>query len=286
MTGALDRCAEKKKDRQKKMRRAKSDLTKVEYSLKTLPLADIVCRGENRWNEKQMRALAAKFVLDGMPHLSVNFVDGEYLLLSGEREYFALRYSGVKNVLCKVYRFQGEDADIFAIAERIKEGDLSAMDEAYLMGRLVKDYGLTQDVVAAMVGKSRPAVANTLRLLTLSPEVVGLIESEQLSAGHARALVRMPKEKQYAFACSVIEHNYTVRETEKAAQAFFGEEKARKTKKSGDRDELKALLLRMREVFKTKVTLIGNEEKGKIVLEYYSEDDLYRLEELLEKLEK
>ena len=157
------------------MRRAKSDLTKVEYSLKTLPLTEIVCQGQNRWNEKQMRALAAKFVLDGMPHLSVNFVDGEYLLLSGEREYFALRFAGVKNVLCKVYRFEGEDAEIFAVAERIKEGDLSAMDEAYLMGRLVKDYGLTQDVVAAMVGKSRPAVANTLRLLTLSPEVVGLI---------------------------------------------------------------------------------------------------------------
>jgi ParB family chromosome partitioning protein len=268
------------------MRRAKSDLTKVEYSLKTIPLTEIVCNGENRWKEKQMRALAAKFVLDGMPSLSVNYVDGEYVLLSGEREYFSMRYAGVKTALCKVYRFVGEDAEIFTIAERIKEGDLSAMDEAYLMGRLVKDYGLTQDVVAAMVGKSRPAVANTLRLLTLSPEVVGLIESEQLSAGHARALVSMPKDKQYAFALSVIEHNYTVLETEKAAQEFLGEEKSKKSKKGGDREALKALVTRMREAFKTKVTLIGNEEKGKIVLEYYSEDDLYRLEELLEKMEK
>lgn len=268
------------------MRRAKNDLTKVEFSLKTVPVADLVCNGENRWKEKQLRALAAKFVLEGTPPLSVNFVDGEYLLLSGEKEYFAMRFAGIKSALCKVYRFQGEDAEIFTIAERIKEGDLSAMDEAYLMGRMVKDYGLTQDVVAAMVGKSRPAVANTLRLLTLSPEVVGLIESEQLSAGHARALVRMPKEKQYAFALSVIEHGYTVRETEKAAQAFFGEEKTRKSKKGGDRDALKALVARMRETFKTKVTLIGNEEKGKIVLEYYSEDDLYRLEEILEKIER
>jgi ParB family chromosome partitioning protein len=128
-------------------------------------------------------------------------------------------------------------------------------------------------------------VANTLRLLTLSPEVVGLIESEQLSAGHARALVRMPKDKQYAFAQSVIDHGYTVRETEKAAQAFLGEERARKSKNSGDRDALKALVARMRQAFKTKVTLIGNEEKGKIVLEYYSEDDLYRMEELLERIE-
>ena len=268
------------------MRRAKSDLTKVEYSLKNILLPDIICDSENRWKEKQMRALAAKFVLEGIPHLSVNYVDGEYRLLSGEREYFALRFAGVRTVLCKVYRFEGEDAEIFTVAERIKDGELSAMDEAYLMGRLVKEYGLTQDVVAAMVGKSRPAVANTLRLLTLSPEVVGLIESGQLSAGHARALVRMPKDKQFAFAQSVIDHGYTVRETEKAAQAFLGEEKARKAKNSGDRDALKALVVRMRETFKTKVTLIGNEEKGKIVLEYYSEDDLYRLEELLEKIEK
>jgi ParB family chromosome partitioning protein len=266
------------------MRRAKSDLTKVEYSLKTLPISEIVCQAENRWMEKQMRALAAKFVLEGMPHLSVNFVDGEYELLSGERAYFAMRFAGVKTVLCKVYRFTGEDAEIFAIAERVKEG-LPAMEEAYLMGRLVKDYGLTQDVVAAMVGKSRPAVANTLRLLTLSPEVVGLIESERLSAGHARSLVRMPQDKQYAFALSVIENGYTVRETEKAAQAFLGEEKSRKSKKSGDREALRALVERLRSAFKTKVVLIGNEEKGKIVLEYYSEDDLYRMEELLEKIE-
>ena len=267
------------------MRRAKKDLTKVEYSLKTVPVADILCDGENRWTEKQLRALAAKFVLEGMPHLSVNFVDGEYRLLSGEKDYFAMRFAGVKNALCKIHRFEGEDAEIFTIAENIKAGELSAMDEAYLMGRLVKEYGLTQDVVAAMVGKSRPAVANTLRLLTLSPEVVGLIESEQLSAGHARALVRMPKEKQYAFALSVIEHGYTVRDTEKAAQAFFGEERAKKSQTSGDRDALKALVAKMRETFKTKVVLIGNEEKGKIVLEYYSEDDLYRMEELLERLE-
>ena len=268
------------------MRRAKSDLTKVEYSLKNVAVADIVCNSENRWKEKQMRALAAKFVLEGMPHLSVNCVDGEFVLLSGEREYFAMRFSGIRTALCKVYRFEGEDAEIFTVAERIKEGELSATEEAYLMNRLVKEFGLTQDVVAAMVGKSRPAVANTLRLLTLAPEVVGLMESGQLSAGHARALVRMPKDKQYAFARSVIDHNYTVRDTEKAAQEFLGEEKARKAKNSGGRDALKPLVERMRSAFKTKVTLIGNEEKGKIVLEYRSEDDLYRLEELLEKLER
>lgn len=268
------------------MRRAKKDLTKVEYSLKTVPMTEIVCNGENRWKEKQLRALAARFVLDGMPHLSVNEVDGEYVLLSGERDYFAMRFAGVRNVLCKVYRFEVEDVEIFSIAEKIKEGELAPMDEAYLMNRLVKEYGLTQDVVAAMVGKSRPAVANTLRLLTLSPEVLGLIESEQLSAGHARALVRMPKDKQYAFAMTIIEHGYTVRETEHAAQAFIGDEKGKKTKKDGGRDALKALVERMRATFKTKVTLVGNEEKGKIVLEYYSEDDLYRMEELLERLER
>lgn len=268
------------------MRRAKSDLTKVEYTLKTLPISEIVCDGENRWNEKQLRALAAKFVLDGMPHLSVNDTDGGITLLSGEKEYFAMRFVGVKSALCKVYRFEGEDAEIFSIAERVKNEELSAMDEAYLMVKLVKEFGLTQDVVAAMVGKSRPAVANTLRLLTLAPEVVGLIESGQLSAGHARALVKMPKEKQYAFALSVIEHGYTVRETEKAAQAFFGEETEKRRKKKDNREELKTLVERMRSAFKTKVTLIGNDEKGKIVLEYRSEDDLYRLEELLEKIER
>ena len=114
--------------------------------------------------------------------------------------------------------------------------------------------------------------------------MVGLIEKGDLSAGHARALVRVPKEKQLAFAQSVVANAYTVRETEKATQAFLGEEKKKRKKNSLAKSaQRKELVNKMREVFKTRVTLVGG-EKGKITVEYYSDDDLYRFEELMEQL--
>ena len=266
------------------MRRAKSELLRVEYSLRTLPIGQVICKAENVWDEKTLRKIAAKFILEGAPSFCVNACEEGYVLLAGERDYYACAYAGIKSVLVQVYRFEDAQAEIFAFAARIKEGELSAMDEAYVMKRLLTDYGCTQQTIAALTGKSRPAVANTLRLLTLEPDVIGMIESGVLSAGHARALVNIPRDQQYAFAQSVVNGNYTVRETEKAAQAFLGEAKKNRRKTSGNRDELKALAARFREVFKTKVVLIGNEEKGKLVIEYYSQDDLYRFEELLEQL--
>ena len=84
--------------------------------------------------------------------------------------------------------------------EKIKTENLPILDEAYLMKGLIDERGLTQDDISALTGRSRPAIANTLRLLKLEPEVLGLIESGKLSAGHARTLVRVPKAQQYAFA--------------------------------------------------------------------------------------
>lgn len=266
------------------MRRAKREVLQVEFSERMIPIGQIVCRKGNEWDEKELRKLAAKFILEGVPTFSVNDCEDGYVLLAGERAYYACVYAAMKTVNARIYRFEDAQAEIFTIAENVKEGELSAMDEAYAMKRLITDYGCTQQTVAALTGKSRPAVANTLRLLTLSPEVIGMIESGELSAGHARALVGIPQEKQYGFARSVVDGGYTVRETEKAVQAFLGEQNARARKNGGGRDELKALAARFREVFKTKVTLIGNGEKGKLVLEYYSQDDLYRFEEILEQL--
>ena len=159
---------------------------------------------------------------------------------------------------------------------------------SYLMRKLV-EFGLTQDDIASLVGRSRPAVANTLRLLTLSPEVIGLIESGQLSAGHARTLVRVPSSQQLAFAQECIKRGYSVREMEGAVKAFLtpdGDEEAQKQARSAAKNaEIKALVQRMRSVFKTKVSLIGNEKKGRIYIDYYSTEDLYRFEEYLDMIE-
>ena len=158
-----------------------------------------------------------------------------------------------------------------------------------MMQKLVKEHGLTQDDVAALIGKSRPAVANTLRLLTLAPEVIGLVESGKLSAGHARTLVRVPQSQQYAFAEEALKREYSVREMERAVKAFLTPpevlEQEKQAKAAAKTAELKAFVERMRRIYRTKVSLIGNDKKGRIYIDYYSAEDLYRFEEFLDIIE-
>ena len=129
-----------------------------------------------------------------------------------------------------------------------------------------------------------------MRLLTLEPQVVGLIESGKLSAGHARTLVRVDKTQQYAFAQEAIKREYSVREMERAVKAFLTPpeilQKENEAKAAAKGAELKAFIERMRSIYRTKVSLIGNEKKGRIYIDYYSPEDLYRFEEFLEIIER
>lgn len=242
------------------------------------------------FDKKELKTRAAYFLLNGVPEFSVNATGGgRYKLLAAEKDYYAARATGVTEFSVRVYSFNEKNAEVFSCLERLKTEKLGAMEEAYLLQRLVKDYGFTQDDVAALIGKSRPAVANTLRLLTLAPEVVGLVESGQLSAGHARTLVKVPKEQQLSFANGAIKRGFSVREMERAVKVLLTppevlqqEKQAKAAVKSA---ELKAFVERMRSVFRTKVSLIGNDKKGRIYIDYYSAEDLYRFEEFLDMIE-
>jgi ParB family chromosome partitioning protein len=230
-------------------------------------------------------------MLNGAPTLAVNErADGRFTLLAADGDYYAATLSGTREFTVRVYRFSEKNAEAFSLIERLKTERLGAMEEGYLMKRLISECSLTQDDIAALIGKSRPAVANTLRLLTLTPEVVGLIESGRLSAGHARTLVKVPKEKQLAFAEEAIKREYSVREMERTVKAFLTPpeilQKENAALAAARSEELKAFVERMRSVFKTKVSLIGNDKKGRIYIDYYSQEDLYRFEELLERIER
>ena len=243
------------------------------------------------FEKKELKTKAAYFMLNGAPTLAVNEkADGRYALLAGDLEYYAATLSGTKQFAVRIYRFTEKKAEAFSLIERLKTENLGAMEEGYLMKRLLEECAFTQDDIAALIGKSRPAVANTLRLLTLEPEVVGLVESGALSAGHARTLVRVPKEKQFSFAEEAIKRGYSVREMERAVKAFLTPpevlQKENAALAAARSEELKAFVERMRNVFRTKVSLIGNDKKGRIYIDYYSAEDLYRFEELLERLEQ
>ena len=266
------------------------DTFRVEYEKRVAPINKIEPQiSFEAFDKKELRSRAARFLLDGMPEFSVNEKeDGTYKLLAADRDYYAAKSVGAKEFTVRVYRFTGENEEAFSCIENLKTGDLPTMEEAHLMRRLI-EFGLTQDDIASLIGRSRPAVANTLRLLTLTPEVIGLIESNQLSAGHARTLVRVPASQQFAFAQECIQRAYSVRDMENAVKAFLtpdGDEEAQKRAKSAARNaEIKALVQRMRSVFRTKVSLIGNEKKGRIYIDYYSPEDLYRFEEYLDMIE-
>lgn len=273
----------------KKIKRRKT--MDIRFEQKTVPASLIDTQtGEEAFEKKELKTRAAYFLLNGMPEFSVNQkADGRFQLLAAERDFFAAKMAGAREFSVRIYTFTERNAECFSLLERLKTERLGAMEEGYLMKRLLSEFSFTQDDVAALIGRSRPAVANTLRLLTLAPEVVGLIESGRLSAGHARTLVKVPKEKQYAFAEEAIKREYSVREMERAVKAYLTppevlaqEAEAKAAAKS---QQLKAFVERMRGVFRTKVSLIGNDKKGRIYIDYYSPEDLYRFEEFLDMVE-
>lgn len=263
----------------------------VEYEKKTVRAALIHTKTHAEdWDNKELKTRAAYFLLNGVPEFSVNqTANGKYTLLAAERDFHAAKSMGVTEFEVRTYAFTDKNAETFSLIEKLKAENLGAMEEAYLMKALVKDYGFTQDDVAALIGRSRPAVANTLRLLTLAPEVVGLVESGQLSAGHARTLVRVPENQQLGFAQEALKRGYSVREMERAVKAFLTPpeilRQEKEAKAAAKSEELKAFVERMRGVFRTKVSLIGNDKKGRIYIDYYTPEDLYRFEEFLDMIE-
>ena len=263
----------------------------VDYETRKIPVSMIDSDAEiGDFEKKELKTRAAYFMLNGAPALAVNErEDGRFRLLSGNMDFYAVKLSGLREISVRVYRLTEKNAEIFSLIEKLKTENLGAMDEAYLMKRLVDEFSLKQDDIAALIGKSRPAVANTLRLLTLEPSVVGLVEGGKLSAGHARTLVRVPKEKQLAFAEEAIRKELNVREMERTVKAYLTPpevlQKENEAKSAAKSAELKAFVERMRAVFRTKVSLIGNDKKGRIYIDYYSAEDLYRFEEFLDMIE-
>ena len=264
----------------------------LSYDTRTVPESLIDSDADfESWDKRELKARAAYFMLNGVPEFPVTEKEnGRFKLLAGDKDFYAAKLSGVKQFALRVYAFSENSAESFSIVERLKREDLSTMEEAYQMKRLLEEFHFTQDDVAALIGRSRPAVANTLRLLTLEPSVIGLIESGQLSAGHARTLVRIPKEKQLAFAEEAIKRGYSVREMERTVKAFLTPPEVMKmendAKAAAKSEQLKAFVERMRSTFRTKVSLIGNEKKGRIYIDYYSQEDLFRFEEFLEIVDR
>ncbi len=212
----------------------------------------------------------------------VNKTGERYIIVAGERRFRASKLAGLKSVPAIVKNYTEQQVKEVSLLENIQREDLNPVEVANAMRELLEIYGWTQDVLADRLGKSRPAIANTLRLLTLQPEVLALIESGKLSAGHARSLVVVSDpETQVKLAKLAVTKKVTVRDLEKAVKQLSNPQP--KKVKIEPSAELKDLIDLMQHKFATKVSFMGNDKKGRIYIDYYSNDDLERILEFLNK---
>ncbi|HIS94102.1 MAG TPA: ParB/RepB/Spo0J family partition protein [Candidatus Alectryocaccomicrobium excrementavium] len=207
---------------------------------------------------------------------------GRYTIIAGERRYRAARLAGLKE-LPAIVRDWDEAARLeAALIENLQREDLNPIEEALGVKNLMEQCGYTQERAAERLGKSRPAVANLLRLLTLDERVIEMVRAGQLSAGHARALVTVSKERQVKLAELTAQQGFSVRQLERICAQPEPEKKSAPEEKPVRAGELNDLERMAREVFGTRAKIEGDEDKGRLILNYYSQDDLQRIWEILE----
>ena len=239
------------------------------------------------FDEGALRELADSISKHGviMP-IIVNKSGDRYMIIAGERRFRASKIAGLDKVPVIIKTYNERQIKEISLIENLQREDLNPIEAATAMRSLMDEYGMTQEDLADRIGKSRSAIANTLRLLSLTPEVIKMVANGTLSAGHARALISVPHVDQVKIAETAVKEEISVRDVEKRVRDYFSppEEKAKKKIKVELSAELKELIVDMQRVFGTKVNAIGNDKKGRIYIDYYTRDDLDRLSEILEFL--
>lgn len=237
-----------------------------------------------RFDEEELQALADSIAEHGiLQPLAVRAIEGGfYQIIAGERRWRAARLAGLKEVPVVVVEADDRTVMELALIENLQRQDLNPMEEAEGYRVLTEEYGLTQEQAAARVGKSRPAVANALRLLALPEDVRSLVEKGELSAGHARAVLSLPTPaRQRAAAQKILTLRLSVRQAEAMCKRLAAEEKKPEPAKRPAVNYIaeceKALTRRL----DRKVRIVSGKRKGRFELEFYGEEDLQRLYEAL-----
>ena len=210
---------------------------------------------------------------------------GYYQIIAGERRWRASRLAGLTEVPVRVIEADDRRTAELALVENLQREDLNPIEEAKGYRTLIEEYGLTQEETARSVGRSRPAITNAMRLLSLSAPVLEMVEKRELSAGHARALVSISDEKrQWEAALEVKEKNLSVRKTEQLAARLSKEPKTEKP--SADPlavDYSAEVSHHLTAILGRKVRLVDGKKTGRIEIEFYGADDRETLIALLQK---
>ncbi len=214
---------------------------------------------------------------------------GGFELIAGERRLRAARNIGLKSVPALVKRLTDQQTLQIALIENLQREDIDSIDAAIAYKRLADEFNMSQDEIAVSIGKSRSAITNTLRLLQLPNVIQNQIKQSKISEGHARAILSLKDERQQIELCDrIIESGLSVRDSERAARQYseYGQKEnggnvSRETFPPYKDPNLLELEAPLRETLGTKVTILKQKDRGKIEIEFYSEDDLERLASLL-----
>ena len=240
------------------------------------------------FDEEELQALSESISIHGViqPLTVRELSSGYYQIIAGERRWRAARQAGLSEVPAVVIEADDKKAMELALIENLQRQDLNPVEEALGYQSLMSDYGLTQEETASRVGKSRPAVANALRLLNLNSEVLEKVRSGELSAGHARAILSLKSEKQQIDAMKkILALALSVRQAETLCKNMLKEPKPEK--------EVTLAVNYVAECEKSLskhlgrgVKIVNGKRKGRFELEFYGQDDLQVLLDALMKLEK
>ena len=254
----------------------------------TLPLAQIqpgLDQPRKHFDQENLAELADSIREHGIlqPLTVRRLSSGYYQIIAGERRWRAAKLAGLTEVPALIIEADDRKVMELALIENLQREDLNPVEEALGYEALIREYGLTQDGVARRMGKSRPAVANALRLLTLPPKARALLEEGKLSAGHARAVLAAPAPVQEALAEQIVREGLSVRQAEQLAKKLAAK-KPPKARPAADpqaalylRDAEKSLSGRLGR----RVRILPGRKKGRVELEYYNEEDLEALLALL-----
>lgn len=214
-----------------------------------------------------------------------------YQIIAGERRWRASKLAGLKQIPAIIKEYSPQKVMEIALIENIQREDLNPIEEALAFQNLMKEYGLKQDELAERVSKSRTAVTNSMRLLKLDERVQQMLIDDMISVGHGRTLIPIEDGNiQYEIAIKIFDHKLSVRETEKMVKKFLQEsetvtEEVASTQEEADDFIYKDLEDKIRSIVGTKVIIHKKvKNRGKIEIEYYSDDELERLVELFESI--
>lgn len=262
---------------------------KLTEGVELMSLAKIITnpnQPRKKFDENLLEELAASIKNYGViqPIIVCPVGDDTYEIVAGERRYRASKLAGNTTVPVIIKKLSSKQRKEIALIENLQRQDLNPIEEAQAYKALIDEYGFTQEQLADRLGKSRPVITNSLRLLNLNPVVIDMVINGRLSAGHARCLSSIKDYiVQNTYAIAACDKQLSVRQLEIMVRNYLNPKKTEK-KVAELPVELKDLANIMQKKFGTKVNAVGTNNKGRIFIDYYTAEDLDRIYDILAKI--